>query len=208
MKPMPANGSSAGDRCPADRRADPAAADPGQEPGRADGADRLAYHVAERYRRGVGVSKEAPADRDPRVRQGEQRHDQVARPDESMLAQASAATMAASKTAALPVSVRRNWRSGVCRFCVHTVRRENGEAEAPGWVTPGFSRGPLQLATHAGRGGHPVAGRGRRGHHDRPVPGLVVLASRGPQRMTGLARGAGCHAVQGCLVRTVRPSAR
>ena len=71
----------------------------------------------------------------------------AAYPDGSMLAQASAATVAASRTAALPVSVRRNWRSGVCRFCVHTVRRENGEAEAPGSVTPGFSRAPLQHTT-------------------------------------------------------------
>jgi hypothetical protein len=41
--------------------------------------------------------------------------------------------VAASKTAALPVSVRRNRRSGVSRCCA--VRSENGEAEAPGSVT-------------------------------------------------------------------------
>jgi hypothetical protein len=50
----------------------------------ADGAGRLADDVAEQDpdgdRRGVGAGQEAPADRDSHVRQGEQRHDQVARP--------------------------------------------------------------------------------------------------------------------------------
>ena len=41
-----------------------------------------------------------------------------------MFTQASAATVAASRTAALPVSVRRNCRSGVCRFRAHAVRPE------------------------------------------------------------------------------------
>src|SRR5580658_8668930 len=64
----------------------------------------------------------------------------AAYPDGSMLAQARAATVAASSTAALPVSVRTNRRSGVCRFRVHTVRRENWGTETPGSVTPGLSR--------------------------------------------------------------------
>ena len=37
-----------------------------------------------------------------------------------MFTQARAAAVAASRTAALPVSVRRNWRSGV-RFRAHAV---------------------------------------------------------------------------------------
>ncbi len=48
----------------------------------------------------------------------------AAYPAGSMLAHASAASVAASKTTALPVSVRKNRRSGVCRFYVHTVRSE------------------------------------------------------------------------------------
>ena len=67
----------------------------------------------------------------------------AAYPGGSMLAQASAASVAASRTAALPVSVRRNRRSGVSSLRAHTVRRENCEAEAPGSVTPRFSRAPL-----------------------------------------------------------------
>ena len=67
----------------------------------------------------------------------------AAYPDGSMLAQASAASVAASRTAALPVSVRRNWRSGVSSRRAHTVRGENCEVEAPGSVTPRFSRAPL-----------------------------------------------------------------
>ena len=63
------------------------------------------------------------------------------------MAQASATRVAASRTAALPVSVRRNRRSGVYRFCVHTVRGENRAAVPPGSVTPGFSRAPLQHTT-------------------------------------------------------------
>ena len=67
----------------------------------------------------------------------------AAYPDGSMLAQASAASVAASRTAALPVSVRRNRRSGVSSLRAHTVRSENCEGEAPGSVTPRFSRAPL-----------------------------------------------------------------
>ncbi len=43
----------------------------------------------------------------------------------STFAQTSAATTPASSTAALPVSVRRNVRSGVSRFRAHAVRAEN-----------------------------------------------------------------------------------
>jgi hypothetical protein len=56
-------------------------------------------------------------------------------PAGSMLAQARATTVAASSTAALPVSVRRNRRSGVSRCCAHAVRSENGEAGAVEPVT-------------------------------------------------------------------------
>ena len=60
-----------------------------------------------------------------------------------MFAQASAAIAAASSTAALPVSVRRNRRSGVSRFSAHAVRSENGEAES---VTPESSPAPPEQA--------------------------------------------------------------
>ncbi len=43
----------------------------------------------------------------------------------STFTQMSAATVAARSTAALPVSVRRNVRSGVSRFRAHAVRPEN-----------------------------------------------------------------------------------
>src|ERR687898_47931 len=45
-----------------------------------------------------------------------------------MFTQTSAATAAASKTAAPPVSVRRNSRSGVSRLRAHAVRPVNVEA--------------------------------------------------------------------------------
>src|SRR5690242_11913178 len=48
----------------------------------------------------------------------------------SAFAQTSAATAAASRTAALPVSVRRKLRSGVSRFRTHAVRPENGDSRA------------------------------------------------------------------------------
>src|ERR1022692_1597038 len=70
----------------------------------------------------------------------------AAYPDESMFAQASAASAAASSTAALPVSVRRNWRSGVSRLRAHTVRSENSEAGESDSVTAGFSPTPRQHA--------------------------------------------------------------
>src|SRR3954469_21768848 len=44
------------------------------------------------------------------------------------LTQTSAATVAASRTAAPPVSVRRNSRNGVWRLRAHAVRTEKGEA--------------------------------------------------------------------------------
>jgi hypothetical protein len=48
--------------------------------------------------------------------------------DSSTFAQTSAATVAASNTAAPPVSVRRNSRSGVSRLRAHAVRPVNGSA--------------------------------------------------------------------------------
>src|SRR5205085_6745973 len=75
--------------------------------------------------------------------------------------QASAATAAASRTAAPPVSVRRNERSGVCRLRAQAVRPENGAAvdsackkvAQRGWVgTPGrLELGPAP-ARRAGAG--------------------------------------------------------
>src|SRR6266542_6892068 len=48
--------------------------------------------------------------------------------DESAFTHTSAATAAASRTAALPVSVRRKLRNGVSRFRAHAVRPEKGAA--------------------------------------------------------------------------------
>ena len=70
----------------------------------------------------------------------------AAYPDGSMFAQASAARAAASRTAALPVSVRRNRRSGVSRLRAHTVRSEKSEAGESGSVTLGFSPAPRRHA--------------------------------------------------------------
>src|SRR6266702_4104747 len=67
----------------------------------------------------------------------------AAYPDGSMFAQASAAIVAASSTAALPVSVRRNRRSGVSSCRAHAVLSENCEAGASGFVITGFSPAPL-----------------------------------------------------------------
>lgn len=51
-----------------------------------------------------------------------------------MFAQARAAIVAASNTAAPPVSVRRKLRSGVCALRAQAVRPENGEGPAT-WLT-------------------------------------------------------------------------
>ena len=55
--------------------------------------------------------------------------------DASTLTQTSAATAAPSSTAALPVSVRRNSRSGVSRFRPQAVRPEKGSAAGASAVT-------------------------------------------------------------------------
>src|SRR5256885_10661151 len=52
--------------------------------------------------------------------------------DESAFTHTSAAIAAASRTAALPVSVRRKLRSGVSRFLAHAVRPEKGAARGSG----------------------------------------------------------------------------
>ena len=57
--------------------------------------------------------------------------------DASIFTQASAATVMPTSTAALPVSVRRNTRSGVCRFRAHAVRPEKGCAPAGGGASTG-----------------------------------------------------------------------
>src|SRR6266516_6216537 len=49
--------------------------------------------------------------------------------DASTFTQTSAAAAAASKTAAPPVSVRRNSRSGVCTLRAQAVRPENGDGD-------------------------------------------------------------------------------
>ena len=82
--------ADAGDRAaadrrrPADRRAQPAAAQLRHQPGDAGDADRLAEHVGEddpeRDRRGVGAREEVAVDRDADVGEREERHDHVARP--------------------------------------------------------------------------------------------------------------------------------
>ena len=61
-----------------------------------------------------------------------------------MFAQTSAATTAASRTTALPVSVSRNARSGVWRFRVHAVRPLNGAVETSvSAMARSFARGRL-----------------------------------------------------------------
>ena len=69
----------------------------------------------------------------------------------SMFTQARAATVAASRTAALPVSVRRNRRSGV-RFRAHAVTSDSRGDAGRDDVMAGFSpvRAPLLI-------GHPPA---------------------------------------------------
>src|SRR6266516_6791049 len=52
--------------------------------------------------------------------------------DASTFTQTSAAAAAASKTAAPPVSVRRNSRSGVCTLRAQAVRPENGDGRSFG----------------------------------------------------------------------------
>ncbi len=62
------------------------------------------------------------------------------------LIHASAATAAATSTAALPVSVRRNTRSGVSRLRAHAVRPAKRSAAADAWPagTAPPSRSPGQ----------------------------------------------------------------
>ncbi len=83
-EPDPRDGAAARDRGPADRGAQAATAQPGDERGDADDRDRLAREVAdedpERHRRRVRVGEEAAGERDARVREREERHDRVARP--------------------------------------------------------------------------------------------------------------------------------
>src|SRR2546428_903790 len=60
--------------------------------------------------------------------------------DASTFTQTSAAAVAASRTAAPPVSVRRNSRSGVCTLRAQAVRPENGDGRPLG--------SPLVLVAH------------------------------------------------------------
>ena len=76
--------------------------------------------------------------------------------DALMFTQASAATAMPSSTAALPVSVRRNTRSGVCRFRAHAVRPENGCTAAGGPSFGGFASLTLtEMARRRGLGSDP-----------------------------------------------------
>ncbi len=75
----------------------------------------------------------------------------AAYPTWSTFAQISAAIVAASRTAALPVSVRRNWRSGVCRLRSHTVLSVDGRGGVsdPVIANPAssFTAAPYSLTT-------------------------------------------------------------
>ncbi len=75
---------------------------------------------------------------------------------------ASAASTAASSTAALPVSVRRNSRSGVCMLRAHAVRSENGEvgsdARFIGESSGVIGRASSEDRSNAGHGVAPAAG--------------------------------------------------
>jgi hypothetical protein len=68
-----------------------------------------------------------------------------------MFAQASAATAIASSTAELPVSVRRNRRSGVCRFRPHNVRPDKGPATGTAWLPDTAFPSPIRTGTAAPR---------------------------------------------------------
>jgi hypothetical protein len=63
-----------------------------------------------------------------------------------MFAQASAATLAASRTAALPVSVLRNSRSGVCRLRAQAVRPVKAERTRESAIGLAFHPGALPKA--------------------------------------------------------------
>src|SRR5438045_2270081 len=84
----------------------------------------------------------------------------------STFAQTSAATAAASRIAALPVSVRRKLRSGVSRFRTQAVRPEKGESAAAG---PGAAS-PLLVNRRGDRLRRP---RGRSDSGGRVRVGLV-----------------------------------
>ena len=81
----------AGHRAPADGWPHPAVTELGDQPrapGRAQRlADQVTDHDAERDRRGVGLGQEPGVQHDPRVGQGEQRHDDVAGPRVEQLGQ-------------------------------------------------------------------------------------------------------------------------
>lgn len=101
-----------------------------------------------------------------------------------MLTQTSAATAMASSTAALPVSVRKNLRSGVCKFRAHAVRPEKGctplERSFIGHGVPLFDRSaaggcPAGSSAHCRAG---LAGCER-------VPGLIGQRDGDQARLPG-----------------------
>src|ERR1019366_10697017 len=68
-----------------------------------------------------------------------------------MFTQINAASAMASSTAAPPVSVRRNVRSGVCMFRAHAVRPENERAAAGGpWSVTALSSPPAATSPNPG----------------------------------------------------------
>ena len=105
--------------------------------------------------------------------------------DALMFTQASAATAMPSSTAALPVSVRRNTRSGVCRFRAHAVRPENGCAAAggPSSDTAFLPRGGRTSPHSAGQ--QPPTGRAA----SCPTSGKAMLAAAPARRAAAPAVG-------------------
>src|SRR6266542_618861 len=85
-----------------------------------------------------------------------------------MFTQTSAATVAKSRTAALPVSVRKNCRSGVSSDLAHAVVPENSETGDRDSVMPGFSRMPRRRRDRAAAAqhGHREGGDRHQDHGD------------------------------------------
>ena len=87
----PGDRAAPGHSRPAHRRAEPSAAQSGEQPRASEDPHRLAGDVAdedpERDRRAEAPRQEAAVDRDPGVREREQRHDHVARPGVKQLLQ-------------------------------------------------------------------------------------------------------------------------
>ena len=103
----------------------------------------------------------------------------------STFTQTSAATAAASRNAALPVSVRRKLRSGVSRFRAQAVRPENGDSRA---IVPVSLRPRVYAAPVGSRRGR-WPRRDERRDQRRRADGLSVSPRRRRGRAPGRARG-------------------